>query len=38
MVKDAYKSSKDGQSWGKKSVAYGSYEEDLYEEFLSNAT
>lgn len=38
MVEHAYKSSEDRQSWKKKSVAYGSFEEDLYEELLSNTT
>ena len=38
MVEHACKSSEDGQSQKKESVAYGTYEEDLYEELLANTT
>ena len=38
MVERACKSSEDGQSQKQESVAYGTYEEDLYEELLANTS
>lgn len=38
MAECVCKLSEDGQSQKKESVAYGTYEEDLYEELLANTT